>query len=137
MKFTPEMNTEMHLGNMVKAAMLRFKVKQIDLATKLGRKESTVSRLIRQADWYVKDLVAASEVIGINLLKDVPVDIDTTGILMEPSEIYVAQTKDLARCEAELLEKKEIVAVYKKQVRLLEDKMRALEIELNRLRSAD
>jgi len=137
MKFTPKMNTEIHLGNMVKAAMLRFKVKQIDLANKLGRKESTVSRLIRQADWYVKDLVVASEVIGINLLKDVPVDIATTGILMEPSELYVAQTKDLARCEAELLEKKEIVAVYKKQVRLLEDKMRTLEIELNRLRSAD
>lgn len=137
MKFTPTMNTEIHLGNMVKAAMLRFKVKQIDLANKLGRKDSTVSRLIRQPDWYVKDLVAASEVIGVNLLKEIPVNIATTGVVTEPGELYIAKSKDLAHCEAELLEKKEIVAVYKKQVRLLEDKMRTLEIELNRLRSAD
>jgi hypothetical protein len=137
MTFKPEMIKDLHIGDLVKSAMVKYRVKQVAIAVKFGRKDSTVSRLIRQPDWYVKDLVAASEVIGVNLLKEIPVNIATTGVVTEPGELYIAKSKDLAHCEAELLEKKEIVAVYKKQVRLLEDKMRTLEIELNRLRSAD
>jgi len=56
---------------------------------------------------------------------------------MEPGELYMAQSKDLTRCESELAEKKEMITVYKEQVKLLKEKLRTLEIELNRLRSAD
>lgn len=137
MTFKPEMIKDLHIGDLVKSAMLKYRVKQVAIAVKFGRKDSTVSRLIRQPDWYVKDLVAASEVIGVNLLKEIPVNIATTGVVTEPGELYIAKSKDLANCESELAEKKEMITVYKEQVKLLKDKLRTLEIELNRLRSAD
>lgn len=126
---------EIHMGKLVKEILENRKIKQRIFLNVLGD-ESRVSKLMRTADWRLTDVSKASEALHYNLFAHF-VKGGKTDMLLEDSPLYVTkkQEKEIAVATSQINEQKDLLNMCRESNKLLQEKVRALQLELNKRQS--
>lgn len=121
---------EIHMGKLVKEVLKNQRYKQRVLIGALGN-ESRISKLLRTADWHLTDVVKASEALHYNLFSHF-VRGGKTDMLLEDSPLYVTkkQEKEIAVATSQIQEQKDLLQMCRESNKLLQEKVRALQLEL-------
>lgn len=121
---------EIHIGHMVKGIIDDRGIAYAHFAKDMQLHRSSTTQLLNRKDWYVSQLIKAGQALHLNFFNRYA---DTSGIVQEPGEAY--QKAAQMKCEHELEHFKKVNALLEENNSYLKKQLRALEIEINRLKS--
>lgn len=124
--------SNIHVGHMVKAVIDARGMAYAHFAKQMQLHRSSTTQLLNRKDWYISQLLTASEVLQVNFFSNFYTPGNT---LQEPLAEYRNASADLKKCESELLHCQKVAALLEENNAHLKKQLRDLQIENNKLRS--
>lgn len=124
--------SNIHVGHMVKAVIDARGMAYSHFAKHMQLHRSSTTQLLNRKDWYISQLLMASEVLQVNFFSHFSVPGNT---VQEPLAEYKATSADLRKCSEELAHAQKVNALLEENNAHLKKQLRDLQIENNRLRS--